>query len=202
MNSWHRFWGHLKTVNSHRYKVMKLCFKMGLYWQGLTHDLSKYHPVEFMNGVKFFTGKASPHVGERAFFGYSKAWLHHHNNNKHHVEYWTDISLDTGKANKIKVPTKYIAEMLCDRVAASQTYLKDKFTDRAPLEYYLSHIDENEMHNDTRAQLEKLLCIMAESGSAEMFSTIKRMVKEDKVATKEQRKVLNNRLKERKRNVQ
>ena len=202
MNSWQRFFGHLKTVNTHRRKVRKLCFKMGLYWQGLTHDLSKYHPIEFMNGVKFFTGKASPHVGERAFFGYSKAWLHHHNTNKHHVEYWTDISPETGKATKIQVPTRYIAEMLCDRVAASQTYLKDKFTDRAPLEYYLSHIDENEMHNDTRSQLEKLLCIMAESGSDEMFSTVKRMVKEDKIATKEQRKVLNNRLKERRRDVQ
>ena len=202
MNSWHRFWGHLKTVNSHRYKVMKLCFKMGLYWQGITHDLSKYHPVEFLNGVRFYTGKASPHIGERKFFGYSKAWLHHHNNNKHHVEYWADISPETGKAIKIKVPTKYIAEMLCDRVAASQTYLKDKFTDKAPLDYYLSHIDENEMHEDTRKQLEQLLYTMAEFGAVEMFSTIKRMVKEDKIATKEQEKALHKQLKEERQNVQ
>ena len=36
------FWGHLKTVHHHRALVRKYCFRLGLYWQGLTHDLSKY----------------------------------------------------------------------------------------------------------------------------------------------------------------
>lgn len=193
MNVFQRFFGHLKTVHTHRKKVRKLCFKMGLYWQGITHDLSKYHPQEFINGVKFFTGKASPHVGERKFFGYSRAWLHHHNNNKHHVEYWTDISPTTGKAQKVNVPIRYVAEMLCDRVAASQTYLKDKYNNKAPLEYYLSHIDENEMHDDTRANLEKYLYMLAEFGEDRMFDSIKRAVsmgKEDEKIRKKQFKEL------------
>ena len=84
MNKWQRFWGHLRTISKHRRAVRKLCFKCGLYWQGLTHDLSKYSPTEFWRGVKYYTGKASPHVGERAEYGYSEAWLHHHNRNKHH----------------------------------------------------------------------------------------------------------------------
>ncbi len=50
------FWGHLKTVNRHRALVRKYCFRLGLYWQGLTHDLSKYSPVEFWAGVKYFQG--------------------------------------------------------------------------------------------------------------------------------------------------
>ena len=77
MNIIKRFFGHWKTVRRHRKVVRKLCFKCGLYWQGLTHDLSKYSPVEFLNGVKFYTGTKSPHLGERAAYGYSKAWLHH-----------------------------------------------------------------------------------------------------------------------------
>ena len=89
-----KFFGHLKTVNQHRREVRKLCFRCGLYWQGLTHDLSKYSPVEFFNGVKFFTGKGSPHIGERAAYGYSNAWLHHKGCNKHHAEYWQDIRPD------------------------------------------------------------------------------------------------------------
>ena len=38
---------HLRTVGRHRREVMKNCFRAGLYWQGLTHDLSKYSPEEF-----------------------------------------------------------------------------------------------------------------------------------------------------------
>ena len=40
-------WHHFKTITTHRILVMQGCFKMGLYWQGLTHDLSKYSPTEF-----------------------------------------------------------------------------------------------------------------------------------------------------------
>ena len=65
MNKWQKFWGHLRTVRKHRKMVRKLCFKCGLYWQGLTHDLSKYSHTEFWNGVKYFTGTGSPHNGKK-----------------------------------------------------------------------------------------------------------------------------------------
>ena len=152
MNFFQRFWGHLRTVQKHRKAVRKLCFKCGLYWQGLTHDLSKYSPTEFWLGVKYYTGTASPHVGERRKKGYSDAWLHHHNRNKHHAEYWVDIV--EGKSAPITMPFKYIAEMICDRVAASMTYLGDKYTDAAPLDYYLSHMEENQFDEATRTALE------------------------------------------------
>jgi hypothetical protein len=155
MNKWQRFWGHLRTVRKHRKMVRKLCFKCGLYWQGLTHDLSKYSYTEFWNGVKYFTGTASPHVGERKVKGYSDAWLHHHNRNKHHAEYWVDIV--DGKSTPVKMPFKYLAEMICDRVAASMIYLGDKYTDAAPLDYYLAHMDENQFDEATRATLETAL---------------------------------------------
>ena len=102
MNKWQKFWGHLRTVHKHRKMVRKLCFKCGLYWQGLTHDLSKYSHTEFWNGVKYITGTASPHVGERKVKGYSDAWLHHHNRNKHHAEYWVDIV--DGKSVPVNIP--------------------------------------------------------------------------------------------------
>ena len=34
-------WKHLKTITRHKWLVMQGCFQVGLYWQGLTHDLSK-----------------------------------------------------------------------------------------------------------------------------------------------------------------
>ena len=172
MNFFKRFFGHLRTINRHRRMVRKLCFKCGLYWQGLTHDLSKYSPTEFWNGVKFYTGTKSPHVGEREKYGYSKAWIHHHNRNKHHAEYWQDIGKD-GNAHAIDMPYKYFVEMLCDRVAASMVYLKDNYTNQAPFEYYKSHKDENQFSENTRRELEAGLHLMAEYGADYVFNLIK-----------------------------
>ena len=163
MNKFQKFYKHLRTVQKHRKQVRKLCFKCGLYWQGLTHDLSKYSPVEFWNGVKYFTGTASPHIGERAEKGYSEAWLHHKSHNKHHAEYWTDIGPD-GMHHPIKMPKKYFLEMICDRVAASMIYLKDNYTNKSPLDYYNSHIDENQFHDNTKNQLIFALNYIADYG--------------------------------------
>lgn len=158
--------------------VCRLCFKCGLYWQGLTHDFSKYSPVEFWNGVKYFTGTASPHVGERKEKGYSDAWIHHHNRNKHHGEYWQDIDKD-GKSCPAPMPFKYIVEMICDRVAASKIYLKDKYTDEAPWEYYLSHKDENQFDKDTRITLESWLHCLADRGFDKFIELLKKELREE-----------------------
>ena len=171
MNKWQRFWGHLRTVRKHRKMVRKLCFKCGLYWQGLTHDLSKYSHTEFWNGVKYFTGTASPHVGERKVKGYSDAWLHHHNRNKHHAEYWVDIV--DGKSTPVQMPLKYLTEMVCDRVAASMIYLGDNYTDASPLEYYNSHKDENDFDIITRANLETALTMLKEEGLDKTLKALK-----------------------------
>lgn len=175
MNKWQRFWGHLRIVQKHRKMVRKLCFKCGLYWQGLTHDLSKYSYTEFWNGVKYFTGTASPHIGERKEYGYSEAWLHHHNRNKHHAEYWVDIV--DGKSTPIKMPFKYLAEMICDRVAASMIYLGDKYTDSAPWDYYMSHKDENQFASETEIDLTYFLTCLKYSGLNVTMEEFKRLLK-------------------------
>ena len=174
MNYLQKFFGHLSTVHKHRKEVRKLCFQCGLYWQGLTHDLSKYSPVEFWNGVKYFTGTASPHVGERQEKGFSEAWVHHHNRNKHHAEYWQDIR--NGKHCSIPMPEKYLYEMVCDRVAASKIYLKDKYDDSKPLEYLINNIDENQFHIITLNKLKIHLEIIAEKGFKFYSKAIKELL--------------------------
>ena len=178
MNFCKRFFGHLRTVMRHRREVRKLCFKCGLYWQGLTHDLSKYSPVEFWNGVKYYTGTASPHLGERKAKCRSDAWLHHKGRNKHHAEYWHDIV--NGKTQPIIIPPRYFAEMLCDRVAASKIYLKDKYTNEAPWEYYKTHKDENQFEGTTQIMLIHFLNILAKEGEEEYFNAIRRLLNTDK----------------------
>lgn len=43
-----------------------------------------------MNSVKYYTGHHSPIAECRRQNGYSNAWIHHKNRNKHHIEYWYD----------------------------------------------------------------------------------------------------------------
>lgn len=170
-----KFFGHLRTVNKHRREVRKLCFKCGLYWQGLTHDLSKYSPIEFINGVRFFTGTKSPHSGEREKYGYSKAWLHHKAHNKHHREYWQDRHGD--KVVAIDMPRKYLAEMICDRVAACKIYLKENYTNDAPWNYYDSHRDENQFSTNTRQDLVYFLQMLRDEGEEYLFEYLRYWVK-------------------------
>ena len=73
---------HLKTITKHKYYVMKLCFRFGLYKQGLLHDLSKYSWCELSTGAKYYLGYKSPNSNERQQKGYSSAWLHHKGRNK------------------------------------------------------------------------------------------------------------------------
>ena len=75
---WHSFWGHFCTITRHRHTVMRHCRRAGIFWQGLRHDLSKYSPTEFWQGVRYYQdGKRSPNEAEREALGYSLAWMHH-----------------------------------------------------------------------------------------------------------------------------
>ena len=168
---------HLKTITKHRFLVMKYCFRCGLYRQGLIHDLSKYSPTEFWVGAKYYQGDHSPNDEERRDRGYSSAWLHHKGRNKHHLEYWMDYDVHGDQQIAgMRMPEKYVAEMVADRVAASKIYKKDKYTDSSALEYYMSKRDFHVLHPDTRELLEKLLFMLADAGEAATFRYIRNEV--------------------------
>ena len=84
---------HFITITHHKILVMQGCFRIGLYKQGLLHDMSKYSPTEFLVGCRYYKGYMSPNNAERADRGYSSAWLHHKGRNKHHLEYWIDYAV-------------------------------------------------------------------------------------------------------------
>lgn len=172
--------GHLKTITRHRHLVISHCFKSGILWQGLKHDLSKYSPTEFKPGVKYYTGKKSPNEGERAEYGFSFAWMHHKGRNRHHFEYWTDYNPQTKLMSPVKMPPKYLAEMFCDRVAASKTYQDKNYSNHHPLEYYERGNAKNVMHPETSQKLKELLVILSEKGEKEAFRAVKKLVKDNK----------------------
>lgn len=95
---------HFCTITKHRHQVIKHCFKVGIGFQGLFHDLSKYSLFEFIPGVKNYQGTRSPNEAEREINGYSAAWLHHKGRNKHHFEYWIDYNPSTEPIIKTHPP--------------------------------------------------------------------------------------------------
>ncbi|MCI7181774.1 MAG: DUF5662 family protein [Schaedlerella sp.] len=169
---------HFRTITRHKILVMKECFRVGLYRQGLLHDLSKYSWTEFRVGCKYFQGTRSPNNAEREDTGVSRAWLHHKGRNKHHYEYWIDYSPEGGKGLiGMKMPEKYVVEMFLDRIAASKIYKGDAYTDSTPLEYFLKGgTDEYVMHEETKALLWKLLAMLAKEGEEKTYRYIRKKV--------------------------
>ncbi len=166
-------WNHFKTITYHKYLVAKGCFKIGLYRQGLLHDMSKYSPSEFIVGARFYQGTRSPNAAEREVNGFSTAWLHHKGRNKHHYEYWVDYNR-AGELIPCPMPNRYIAEMLMDRIAACKVYRGKEYTDSSALEYFNGGGNENAiMHSQTREVLEKMLIMLSEEGEDKTFACIK-----------------------------
>lgn len=183
-----KVWQHFRTITAHKILVLKGCFRVGLYKQGLLHDMSKYGPTEFWAGCKYYKGYMSPNNAERFDKGYSAAWLHHKGKNKHHLEYWIDYGIDpTNEKSEgtqmvgMKMPIKYVAEMFVDRVSASKNYQKEKYTDESSLIYYNNSKDHYILHPDTRALLEYLLTMLWKCGEEKTFTFVKEELLKGKV---------------------
>lgn len=161
-------WQHLKTITQHHNLVCAYCFRAGLYRQGLLHDLSKLSPTEFLVGARYYQGKRSPNNAEREDKGVSEAWLHHKGRNKHHFEYWFDYTTDPADTRGIcgaRMPRRYVAEMIFDRVSACRVYQGPDYTDASALQYFLKGRDKSWfIHPVTKRQMEFLLRMWAEKG--------------------------------------
>ena len=168
-----KFFQHLKTINHHKWLVLKGCFRVGLYWQGLTHDLSKYSPTEFLVGARYWQGTRSPNAAERDEKGYSEAWMHHKGRNRHHYEYWTDMSPTTRNYDPIPMPRKFLIEGVMDRIAACKTYQGAGYTDSSALTYYINSLERNLMHPQTQRELEYILTMLRDKGEKETFRYLK-----------------------------
>lgn len=166
---------HLRTVGRHRRLVRHYCLRLGLVWQGLTHDLSKYSPTEFWRSAKYYQGYRSPNDQERLENGVSLSWLHHKGRNRHHFEFWTDYSLDGSGIVGVEMPKKYVAEMFCDRLAASKVYRGDAFSPGDPYQFFLRGKGRRLLlHPATEALLETLLQKLQDDGEDAAFDYIRK----------------------------
>lgn len=168
---------HFRTITRHRHVVMQHCFRAGIPVLGLLHDLSKYSPTEFIPGAVFYQGTRSPNEAEREKNGFSAAWMHHKGRNRHHFEYWTDYNPQTKTMDPVPMPTRYLIEMFCDRVAASKVYRGKDYTDGDALAYFERAKNTRKIHPKTAKQLHFLLKMLAEQGEEKTFAYIRKMKK-------------------------
>lgn len=121
-----KMWNHWRTVRTHRKWVRRYCFMAGIPWRGITHDLSKYSPTEFLESARYWTGTGSPIDQAKKDQGYSKAWLHHRGRNSHHWAYWAD-NFSEG-LTVYCMPKNDFVEMVCDFLAAGRAYRGNQFS--------------------------------------------------------------------------
>ena len=128
---------------------------------GLVHDLSKYSPTELFESVKYYNGTHSPIIEVKKDKGYSIAWLHHKGRNKHHFEYWIDLST-TDKTPII--PYKYTVEMICDTLAAGMVYEGKNWYPSYQLEYFNNRKDKAYINEKIKKVLEEIYKEVALNG--------------------------------------
>ena len=135
-------------VIRHCWYVRKMCWKNGLYWQGLVHDLSKWRPSEFIPYARYFYGNY-PKDAERDF---DVAWLLHQNRNPHHWQFWV-LQEDSGGEKVLKMPEKYVKEMICDWWGASVATGNGGNSK----DWYGQVKEHTKLHPETRAYFEKAI---------------------------------------------
>lgn len=121
---------YLKYVIKHKWFVMIECFKRGLYWRGIMHDMSKFKPDEFIPYANYFYGNGGNIKKGRDSTGYYKptdtgdkafdfAWLLHQKRNRHHWQWWV-LPEDNGGVKVLEMTHEYKLEMLCDWIGAGK----------------------------------------------------------------------------------
>jgi len=141
----HKYLKYLSYIFKHKWFVFCACLKCGLIWQGIIHDLSKLYLDEFFGYAEYFYGS------KMNLDMFDKAWMNHQRRNPHHWQYWT--LLDERGVVSLKVPLKYLKEMVCDWIGANQS--KDNAS--TPLEWYTVNKDRIYLHPDSRLWIEKEL---------------------------------------------
>ena len=163
---------HLNIIRTHRKFVREACFKMGLFWQGLVHDLSKYSVIELLI-CKYYSGTRSPHQNAREVLGYSPSWIHHYHTNKHHYQYWWDEN-EEGKIIPMKMPYQFVIESVADMLGASKAYNKENWKPEMLIQYWDEKcVGKRIMHQDSMLLVQTLLNKLVELGEQDFYNWYK-----------------------------
>jgi len=163
-----RFLAYFKYVLVHKWYVLLACFRLGIPWRGLVHDLSKLSHTEFWPyACQFFNadgtrrnvrnpdGSYDPAEQAIEFQG---AWIHHQRN-KHHWQAWVSIG-DGGNLTPVPMPDVYWIEMVADWMGAGMAISGKK--DPAP--WWEANKHKMILDNDTNVRIVSLIYSKAVQG--------------------------------------
>ena len=151
-----RYTQYLGYVLRHKFYVTLECFKRGLIWRGIKHDLSKSSPIEFLAYAYFFhnpdgskkqvrdkTGYYKPDdTGDPAF---DRAWFHHVQHNDHHWQHWCCPLSESFGIKPFPMPKAAVLEMIADWNGAARAQ-KSTGTVRA---WYIANKPKMKLHPET-----------------------------------------------------
>lgn len=143
-----------------RHKVA--VFRAGRYFSAplfrlLIHDWTKFLPSEWLPYARYFYGLKSIDNEER----FEQAWNRHQKRNKHHWQYWASLQdVDDPPIYCLKIPDKYIREMVADWTGAGMACSRTKNLKTGVINaraWYAANRDRLMLHEDSRKEIERLL---------------------------------------------
>lgn len=160
-------WKYLRYLVSHKWYVAKECWKIGIYWHAISHDMSKFRPSEWGPYARYFYGQWPPMVDAyRQCPGYpykwtkegideafDQAWLLHQKRNKHHWQYYVLLG-DSDPIKALRMPDSVVKQMACDWEGASKAI---RGPDAKSRDYYGRVRDKTTLHAESRRLFEQLI---------------------------------------------
>ena len=150
---------HLKYASyvlRHKWYVFVECCKIGRYWRGIMHDMSKFCPTEWLPYAEYFYGekptKSHGFHNPGLNLAFDIAWLKHIHRNPHHWQFWV-LQQDDGETIPLEMPIKYVEEMVCDWRGAGKA---QGFGDNTKW-WYLKNKEKMILHHETRKYIEVLI---------------------------------------------
>jgi len=151
-----KHWKYLKYVLRHKWYVLIECWRMGLYRQGIVHDLSKFNPKSWIVYANHFYGDRPPAMAETGYHrrddtgdsDFDYASQNHAYTNPHHWEFWGIVNGD-GVWSYQPMTDKYRREMIADWRGAGKA--QGKPDTRA---WYKANQDKIKLHDETRQWVE------------------------------------------------
>jgi hypothetical protein len=124
------YWKYFRYLLRHKWYVFWECWSRGIIWRGITHDLSKFLPSEFIPYARYFHGKWPPRervkLDSHYWGGYpdaltresvreawERAFLHHIHHNDHHWQHHL-LTNRRGFTKPLRMTTGAWKEMLAD----------------------------------------------------------------------------------------
>ena len=151
---------YLRYVLRHRWFVMLECFRVGLYWRGLVHDLSKLRPSEFIPYARYFYGNIATGRDKSGYYKagdspderFNYAWLLHQKRNDHHWQWWY-LVMDQESDRCFPMCPDALIEMIADWKGAGKAITGKPDAD----EWYRRNKGKIRLSDATRVNLEYIL---------------------------------------------